>query len=120
MTDTQKLINELSQFNGTENWYKNPLFPGYYYTDGIQYLAEQAGAYWLIDYIFSNQSISAIRKLTFQAWKLDVNDDHTAKISVMDDNGAEVYSFHLEFTDFPLKEISLWLTDRILLLPSEY
>jgi len=38
---------ELEQFIGTEHYYQNPF--GIKYTDGIQYLAERAQAFWLID-----------------------------------------------------------------------
>ncbi len=43
------LEDELEQFYGTEKWYRH--FTGLVYTDGIKYLAENAGAYWLIDLV---------------------------------------------------------------------
>jgi hypothetical protein len=51
----EELLTNLAQFTGTTQWYKHPLYRGLLYTDGIQYLAENAGCYWLIDYVFSNQ-----------------------------------------------------------------
>ena len=119
MTNTVNLIEELKQFTGTEQWYRNPLFPKYLYTDGVKYLAEIAGAYWLIDYIFSNQSLKVIQEQEFQVWELIVDDDR-AIIRVEDGNDNLIHEFKISYTDFPLKNFSLWFTDNVLLLPSEY
>ena len=56
----------------------------------------------------------------FQLWKLTVKDDHTAMLSCEDGNGQKVFSKKIEFTDFPLDEISFYFTDNTILLPSEY
>lgn len=120
-----RLKAELKQFTGTEDWYKNPLFPKFLYTDGVKYLAEQAGAYWLIDYVFSNQSDPKIKQEPFQVWKISVMESNEAFIVVEDGNNKIIKRFHIEYTDFPAelcgeKGFSLWFTDRVLLLPSEY
>ncbi len=119
MKNPNQLINELKQFTGTECFYKNPLFPNYVFTDGIQYLAEEANAYWLIDYIFSSQIYPKIKQETFQIWQMKVS-DNKAIVRVEDGNDNLVKQFKIEYTDFPLPEITLWFTDRTLLLPSEY
>lgn len=119
MIDTQKLLYNLTQFSGTETWYKNPLFPNYLYTDGVKYLAEQANCYWLIDYVFSNQLDSKIRQEAFQTWQIKTHDNQ-ATIIVEDGNDNIIKQFKLEFSDFPLKEFTLWFTNNTLLLPSEY
>jgi hypothetical protein len=41
----------LRQFTGTENWYRHGLVRSVLYTDGAKYVAESAGAYWLLDEI---------------------------------------------------------------------
>ena len=119
MDNPNKLINDLRQFTGTENWYRNPLFPLYLYTDGIKYLVEEAQSYWLIDYIFSNQIDAKIKQEPFQAWQIKVVDE-TAFIEVEDGNDNLIKEFKIPYTDFPLAELTLWFTDRTLLLPSEY
>jgi hypothetical protein len=53
-------------------------------------------------------------------WKLTVNPDRTAVAIADDGNGNEILRQYIEVTDFPLDEITLFLTDRTLLLPSEY
>ncbi|MFK7748520.1 MAG: DUF6876 family protein [Kordia sp.] len=119
MIDTQKLQHELKQFTGTEQYYKNPLFSSFVFTDGVKYLAEQAEAYWLIDYVMSNQYDLYLAIEPFQIWTIKVTNNQ-ANIVVEDGNGKELKKYNIAFTDFPLDEITLWFTDRTLLLPSEY
>ncbi len=52
--------SELAQFTGTEYWYRHAFKRSITYTDGVKYVAEKAGAYWLIDEIslyFTNNVI---------------------------------------------------------------
>lgn len=127
MTKNENLRHELKQFYCSEAFYKNPLFPKYIYTEGVKYLAEQAGAYWLIDYIYSNQQDSKIATAHFQAWKLKQKGSSAATITVDDGNKNILESFELEFTDFPFdilypkqEAFQLWFIDGVLMLPSEY
>lgn len=106
---------ELEQFTGTENYYKHPLSKCVY-TDGVKYLADQAGAYWLIDAIFSYR-----RTEPFQVWKLMVIEDTSALLTMQEDSDRPILvSQNIEYTDFPEPEITIYLIDGVLLLPSEY
>ena len=116
---TQTPLPDLSYFYATEQYFFNPLFPNFRYTDGVRYVATEGGAYWLIDSIFSTQLLPAIRKQTFQSWTLKVK-DCSAVLSCTNDNEQSVYSQNISFTDFPLPEITFWLVDKVLMLPSEY
>ncbi len=118
--DANKLKLELKEFTGTEQYYFNPLFPEHKYTDGVKYLAEQANAYWLIDFIFTYCEIPALDGEGFQVWKLIVKEDNTAQIKVEDGNDNILKILKIPFTDFPLEQIELWLIDQVLILPSEY
>lgn len=118
--DIGKLKTELRQFTGTEQYYCNPLFPEHKYTDGVKYLAEQMGAYWLVDFVFSYCEVPALDGENFQVWKLSVNEDNSALIRVEDGNNNQLKDFKIPFTDFPLQDIDLWLIDKVLILPSEY
>jgi hypothetical protein len=115
-----RLKAELAQFTGTGQYYFNPVFADFRYTDGIKYLAERAGAYWLLEYIFSSQPHRSLRNQNFQVWKLMVNEDNSALIKVEDGNKIVLEKFKIPYTDFPLQEIDVWLIDKILILPSEY
>ena len=88
------------------------------YTEGVQYLAEQAGAYWLIDKVATLQLEQKIKAEEFQVWKLRVADER-ATLACEDGNGNEVYREAIDFTDFPLAEIDLWFENNVIMLPSE-
>ncbi|GAH14183.1 unnamed protein product, partial [marine sediment metagenome] len=63
----KKLLAELGMFIGTEKWYKHPMSK-LTYTDGIRYLAKEAGAYWLIDIVSSYTNKYA--NVPFQLWRI--------------------------------------------------
>lgn len=111
---------DLHQFTGSECFYRHPLFRGFVYTEGVQYVAEQGGAYWLIEKILSLQTLPTLKAEAFQFWTLDVAENQTATLNCTDGNHRRVYREDMTFTDFPLKAIQFYLTDRTLLLPSEY
>lgn len=112
---------DLAQFTGTEQWYRHPLVRNVYYTDGIHYLAETAGAYWLINEIALLQLESRISNEEFQRWNLQVDlEQSTAVLSCDDGNGYMLYSKKIDYTDFPLDEIKLYVSQGVILLPGEY
>jgi hypothetical protein len=110
----------LAQFTGTERWYRHWAAPKITYTDGVKYVAETAGAFWLLDEIVFAQRISKISSEEFQVWKLAVSSNAVAILTCEDGNDNEVYRQLIPYTDFPEPEIALWLTNNVILLPSEY
>ncbi len=111
------LEDKLFQFHGTENYYKHPL--GLLYTDGIQFLAEEAQSYWLIDIVASYQP--DLEQIPFQLWELEVKKDMSGVVTVRGDSGKPtLISQKIPYTDFPLEKIQLYCIDGVLLLPSEY
>ena len=121
MPDTTLTAADLLQFTGTEQWHRHGIVRDVLFTDGAKYLADHAGAYWLLDEIaLAQRGSSRVAGEVFQLWKLTVNADHTATLSCEDGNGNAVYSKAIPYTDFPLPEIVLYFTDGVILLPSEY
>jgi|SRR5665213_729586 len=118
--------SDLDQFYGSENYYRN--FTGLIYTDGIAFLAEHAGAYWLIDAIGSHQLDPKLKKgglRDMQFWNLKVNPDKSAILTCREDSGiAPAITQEISFTDFPLPEIDIWVgrdeRGMIAMLTSEY
>jgi hypothetical protein len=90
------------------------------YTPGVEDMAKICNAYWLIDLVASHQITPSVRAEEFQVWTLTVAADHTAVASADDGNGREVARQDIEFTDFPLDQIKLYLAEGTLLLPGEY
>ena len=111
----------LRQFHGTECWYRHSLAQTVLYTDGARHVAEHGGAYWLLDEIaLAQKSEPAIAAEGFQVWTLKVAEDASAVLTCEDGNLRAVYSKKIAYTDFPLPEITLWFTNNVILLPSEY
>lgn len=130
----EKLQSELAQFCGSEDFYKSScLCRWMYHTDGVQYLADHAKCFWLIDAILSHQTNARVRSEPFQVWKLTVDlAKRTADLTCTDgDKGNGPVTLarqHIGYTDFPLPEITLYLeegsldgqtTSKILMLPNE-
>ena len=49
--DKDQLLDELRSFYGTERYYRAN--PGLLVTDGVEFLADNAGCYWLLDMVWS-------------------------------------------------------------------
>lgn len=121
-TETKKNLNEsdLANFTGSENWYRHWLGK-VLFTDGTKYVADQAGAYWLVDEVAINQTRPNVRAEEFQVWVLKVDlENRKGVLTCEDGDGNIVFTKKIEFTDFPLSEIRLYCTDNTILLPSEY
>jgi hypothetical protein len=113
---------DTSNFTGTENYYRHSLSK-VLYTDGVQYVAAEAGAFWLLDEIAVAQSFNAkVRGEEFQVWKLDVKGS-TATLRCEDGNGRKLLAKRIDFTTFPEPGIEIWVEvgERpVMLLPSEH
>ena len=121
MSNENLTADELSQFTGSEHWYRHGLNWNVLYTDGAKFVADEGGAHWLLDAIaLAQRFVKSLAGVPFQVWKLAVRLDQTATLTCEDGNGKAVYSKAIEHTDFPLPEIALYFTDKTILLPSEY
>lgn len=116
----EELTAHLAQCHSSERLYRH-WTARLVYTDGVQQLAELAGAYWLIDAVASHQPNPLVRQEPFQVWvlsritgrrfTLEMNDGNTTRAILRQD---------LEYTDFPLDTQTLYLTGGVLMLPGEY
>lgn len=124
---------KLQQFTGDEDRYSHGLNRHIRYTIGVLYLAETGQAYWLIDAIASYLGQATMREAlardprleTLQFWRLDVNEDRSAVLSVRADSNEEpAISQRIAFTDFPLDHVDIWAgcdgDHWTLYLPSEH
>jgi hypothetical protein len=104
-----ELKADLAGFSGTEGYTK--YLGGLMLTDGVRYLAENAGCFWLLDIIASYQSKcrkdADLREMQF--WKLTVNADDSAVVTCEDGNGNVKITQKMEYTDFPLSEVKVWV-----------
>jgi hypothetical protein len=71
---------ELARFTGSENWCRHGINRAVLFTDGAKYVADQTGAYGLLDEIAIIQRQDArTAGEEFQVWKLAVSPDQTAE-----------------------------------------
>lgn len=111
------LARDLAQFTGTNAWYQlSPLYR-HVGTDGVVFLADAAGCYWLLDMIASHltsmdamiyESQAFFRKspegeggrFTLEGYKNDSTDE-------LADDPIVLASQDVSYTDFPLDEIEI-------------
>jgi hypothetical protein len=124
---------DLRQFTGDLDRFRHPLARGVIYTPGVQYLAERAGAYWLIDEIalaiaggdVARAGQSDDRVLSLHFWKLEVREDRSAALTARADSDVPPFlSRRIPWTDFPLDYLDVWAgfdgQHWTLYLPSEH
>lgn len=129
-------VTDLSQilrtFYGSENYHRATLRRDFLHTEGVEFLANEAGAFWLIDAIASHQAAPRVRAEEFQVWNLTLTPTRArpnqALLTCDDGNGNVLARQRIAFTDFPLSTIKLYVEmgsidgrtpAQILLLPSE-
>ena len=122
-----KLESGLAQFYGTESYHKfSILFKDLVLTDGAKYLAEKAGAFWLMDIIGSYQPkcLKDPMLRDFQIWTLKV-EGTKAVVTCERDTNDVAFKQDIPHTDFPLNSIKLYVMPLyenfwVVMLPSEY
>lgn len=118
---TPLTADDLARFARSEVFYGHPLNAGCVYSEGVQYLAEKASAYWRIDAILCRQPSDAVLLETgFQVWTLTVNANRSAALVCTHGDENHVFSQQIAWTDFPLNSVTLWFANRTLYLPGEH
>jgi hypothetical protein len=120
----EELKRNLNMFTGTEAYHRTGSRTRS--TDGVVYLAQKAGCFWLLDIV---DSVMHLITEEFAFADLKVTEDERGRRGeVLIHNGHDEESpayrvFHrqkIDYTDFPLDEIRLYVQNGIILLPSEY
>jgi hypothetical protein len=120
MTTTTFSTADLRQFTGSENWYRHALAPDILFTDGAKYVADTAGAYWLLDEIaLAQRFVASVRREEFQLWRLAVK-DNAATLTCENGDGQTVFTKAIPVTDFPGDGVTLYFRNDTIHLPSEY
>ena len=121
----------LAGFHGSEDFHRHGLRRDLFLTGGVFYLAENAGAHWLMDIIASHQIKPHVRREEFQRWtltKLPKGSRNMAIVRCDDGNGNGLCQQLIPYTDFPLDKITLYCElgsidgrtpAQVVMLPSE-
>ena len=100
---TNELLSNLSQFNGTEKYYR--ITARHLLTDGTKYLAEQPKCFWLFDAIASHLP----KQFHDHFAVVNLTVDGTSAVLTLDDGNGNVFARqNIEYTDFPLDQIKLY------------
>ena len=111
----------LGEFTGTFQYHEHRLGNlNINLTDGCDYVRKEAKAYWLFDAILSHQITNMISNHSFQVWRLKQQTSKTWKLSCEDGNKKVLVVQDIEYSEFPIHEITIWLIDGVALLPTEY
>src|SRR5665648_328982 len=118
--NTIDIKTELDQFIGTSKYHKH-LFPGkspILLTDGCKYIRDACKAYWLFDAILSYQCEKILRDINFQVWELkQLKLDLTWQLTCREDTGKKpLIRQSIQYSDFPLDYIKIWVIDKVALL----
>lgn len=104
------LADALEGFTGSETFSRWSALSRSVLTEGAQFLADQAGAYWLFDAIDSHLVDKGVTDETeFTSVTLRRGSlGNDAELILDDGNGVVFARQHIEYTDFPLPEIKLF------------
>lgn len=126
MNDKNKSLRDsLQQFCGTTQFFKLPLIRTRF-TDGIHFLAERAGCFWLVTdaSVIAKSLMDRSYFITIDFKRLSEAERQQkgceAIINYTDGNETILETHGYNVTDFPLDELRLYFVDNTLMLPSEY
>ena len=121
-----ELETELSGFYGTEKWHRHSiLFKRLSHTDGMKYLADRVGCFWLLDIVGSVLERVMKKGEGFSTWKI-ISADSKAVVTADDGNGNILYTQKIPYTDFPEGEFKFFVAEggpqntAVAMLTSEY
>jgi hypothetical protein len=113
--NAEKIENYMAQCNGCDHHTRHGFNRSMIYTSGVEFVAETAGAFWLIDAIASHCSKTKLmqdrRLRDFQIWSLKTNlKKKTAVLECLADDGEKpVVCQRIPFTDFCLPELKMYV-----------
>lgn len=113
------LEEKLEQFIGSTKFYRLTLMP-ILCTEGVKYFAEEGNAYWAVSDIITEACLNRkLKGIDFIAIEIR-SKDGKAEIIYEDGNCSEIMCQKYDFTDLEEGTYNFFLTDKTLLLRSEY
>jgi hypothetical protein len=106
-----RIINDKYRYSNIRS------FP--FVTEGVLGFAELAECFWLLDIIGSYQKNPNLNK-TFQGWSLQVDLQNKTAVVYGCNDTEVIITQEIEYTNFPLEEINLFLYKGLLMLPLEH
>jgi hypothetical protein len=122
MSEPDLELKSLSQFYGTQQYYN--VF-GVKVTEGVKYIMDNGYSWFVTDFIAVikfREKFPKLRNQPFLSVKLKLCGDVArweGDLIIEDGNYNELYRQHYDFTDAK-RELTLFFTDNVLMLNSEY
>lgn len=107
LTDNEKantVRSYIAECNGSATFHRHALARRMLYTDGVLFVAQTCGAFWLVDAIASYVATSKkVQAQPFQCWELTPVGVNGALLVCTDGNDASpiIVQQKLEYSDFP-------------------
>lgn len=126
------VLPNLGQYYGTQGYMRHKILPtmnkGLILTDGARYVAEAAGAWWLMDHLMLRASEWLLQSDGFCTVKVSTTREEGAHVEVTDGEYEVLDEETFDLTDFPLGLLQFYLlemeTDKgiepVLMLTTEY
>jgi len=93
------------------------------YTEFVKSLIDVEPSDWLLDTIGNYQSNPEIQKFPHQSWSLTVDENKRATLVMKEDEELDspiIVKEEIEFTNFPVDDVTFVFTDNILMGNLEY
>lgn len=93
-----------AQCNGSEDFHRHALARRMVYTNGVRYVAETCGAWWLVDAIASYiATTKAVQAEDFQVWTLHPKGANGVELVCTNgnDDSPKIASQDVGYSDFP-------------------
>jgi hypothetical protein len=121
MKTAEEIKQGLAHCYGTEGYHRFSILSRLVLTDGAKYLADECQAYWLMEAIASHQKTCMKDEMLvdMQFWTLKV-EDGSGVLTCERDTDDIAITQNIPSTNFPLDEVKLYVTNEVILLPSEY
>lgn len=124
MTDPDELRELLAHATGTDHYYRHWARRAMLYTDGVEAFIQNAGggAFWFLDIVMTEPAIvGGMQRHRIVFVSLLVDKDQSATITVRRDSGEDpLFTRAISSTDCPVGEWRFYLTENVLMLPTEY
>ncbi|WP_347990259.1 DUF6876 family protein [Methylomonas sp. AM2-LC] len=120
---SEMLLFLLKDFIGTEHYYKHPVKTDLLITDGVKFFFEQTDSFWLFNLIAEEyfQLLSSYNFLLFNIYGSSSDDGEISRIQLTDGNGQIIAFQVINFQKLLPKGVwNFYLTNNVLMLPSEY
>ncbi len=116
---TQSANDAYLQANGTDQFYHQPN-SSFQYTAEIKDLLTKCGAYWLLsEILLANKFSEAVKIQDFQSWELKHLEGNTFILTCDDGNDNIVWEKRIPFSDFPYKDVKIWVEHQNIFFPSQ-